>query len=98
MKRSLVFGLLAIATSIGGFALSAQAYEAAATSDGGTIQGKVVFKDTKPPMKKVIPTKSQDVCGSIHEEPQILLSDDGGVEQAVVFLKDVKTGMAWAKP
>ena len=95
MKRSLVFGLLATITAFGAFTQSGEAYYAGAVSDGGTIKGKVVFNDTRPPMKKVIPTKSQEVCGGIHEEPQIVLAEDGGVEQAVVFLKDVKAGKPW---
>ena len=95
MKRSPVFELLATASAVAALTLSAQAYEAVAIPDGGTIQGRVMFRDSRPPMKKVIPTKSPEVCGGIREEPQVVLTEDGGVAEAVVYLKDVKAGKAW---
>src|SRR5437867_4801820 len=96
MERSpIVFSLLAAVAAFVASALSAHAYEVVAVPDGGTIHGKVVFREAHPPMRKIIPTKDPDVCGGIHEEPQIVLAEDGGVQEAVVFLKDLAAGKAW---
>jgi hypothetical protein len=78
---------------------SADAYDAVQVTDGGTIQGKVVFQGPPPPKKKVIPTKDKEACGSAPRDvDQILLGSDKGVQEAVVYLKAVEKGKAWEKP
>jgi hypothetical protein len=72
----------------------ALAYEETTVSDGGTIAGKVVFNGTVP-MRKIITTKDQDVCGGIREEPEVILAADKGVQDAVVYLAKVDKGKAW---
>jgi hypothetical protein len=76
----------------------AYSYQEITVSDGGTISGKVLFQGTPPPMKTIIPTKDQEVCGDIREEPQLTLSADRGLQDAVVFLKEVATGKTWQLP
>lgn len=76
----------------------AYSYQAVTVGDGGTIKGKVVFQGSPPPMKKIIPTKDQHVCGGIREEPQIVLAPDKGVQDVIVYLKKVEKGKAWVKP
>ncbi|MDD5558129.1 hypothetical protein [Candidatus Methylomirabilis sp.] len=73
----------------------AYSYQEVTVGDGGTIKGKVVFQGSPPPMKTIIPTKDQEVCGGIREEPQIILNEDRGLQDAVVFLKEVESGKAW---
>ncbi len=76
----------------------AHPYQEVTVSDGGTIKGRVVFHGSPPPSKMIIPTKDQEVCGGIREEPHMILSENQGVQNAVVFLKDVQTGKAWGQP
>lgn len=74
------------------------AYEAAQVTDGGSIQGKVVFTGTPPPKKKVIPTKDREACGSSPRDvDQILLGADKTVQEAIVYLQKVDKGKAWEK-
>src|SRR5574337_309587 len=73
---------------------TAYAYQEVTVSDGGTIKGRVVFQGSPPPMKIIIPTKDQEVCGGIREEPQIILGEDQSLRDAVVFLKEVESGKA----
>lgn len=80
---------------------SALAYEETTVSDGGTIEGKIVYQGTVP-MRKVIPTKDPEVCGGIRDEPEIIVSGDKAVKDAVVYLAKIDKGKAWpaaeAKP
>jgi plastocyanin len=80
---------------------AALGYEEATVSDGGTIEGKVVYQGTVP-MRKVIPTKNPEVCGGIRDEPEIIVGGDKAVKDAVVYLAKVDKGKAWpatdAKP
>lgn len=88
---SLIVAILILAT----LTPVAHAYQEVTVEDGGTIKGKVVFQGTPPPMKMIIPTKDQEVCGGIREEPRMILSEDRGLRDAVVFLKEVVIGKAW---
>ena len=80
---------------------SAIAYEETTVSGGGSIAGKVVFQGDVP-MRKIITTKDQDVCGGIREEPEIIVDAGKAVTDAVVYLAKVDKGKAWptagAKP
>jgi hypothetical protein len=98
MPRSRVVTSLLAVTVMTLSAVGAQAYEAGPVTDGGTIRGKVTFSGTPPPKKKVIPTKDREACGSgVREVDLILVGPDKGVQEAVVYLKDVKKGKAWEK-
>ena len=69
-------------------------YEEAAVSDGGTVQGKVVYNGSIK-KKTVLPTKDKRVCGKVRKEPLILVGDGGAVKDSVVYLKGVGSGKPW---
>ena len=73
------------------------AYEVAAVPDGGSIQGKVVFQGTAPTLK-IIPDKDPSVCGGLREDPLVVVGPDKGVQEAVVYVKDVEKGKPLVKP
>jgi len=77
--------------------MPASAYEEGDVADGGTLQGRVTYAGTVP-TKKIIPTKDTAVCGGPRDEPQIRVGADQGVQDAVVYLRDVKMGKAWGPP
>lgn len=100
MRRSHL-GLTAfMAVALGStVATPAGSYEVVAIADGGSIRGKVVFQGAAPPKKTVVPTKDPETCGSAPREvDQIRLGPDRVVREAVVYLKKVEKGKAWAKP
>lgn len=70
------------------------AYEAGSVSGGGTLQGRVTFAGTVP-TRKIIPTKDTAVCGGPRDEPQVRVGANQGVQDAVVYLRDVAKGKAW---
>lgn len=74
----------------------AHAYEVASVSNGGAIEGKVTYQGHVP-IKKIIPTKDREICGSPRDEPQILVGPGKGVQDAIVYLKAVPKGKAWGK-
>lgn len=88
--------LVATAVVIGCAATSALAYDVVTVSNGGTIEGRVVFQGSVP-IKKIIPTKDREVCGGPRDEAQIRVGPDKGVQDGVVYLKEMEKGKAWAK-
>lgn len=86
-------GLLVIASALMA-SNSVEAYEIAAVTGGGTIEGTVTYGGAVP-MKKIIPTKDTDVCGAPREEPMIRVGPGKAVESAVVYLVEVAKGKAW---
>jgi polysaccharide lyase family 4-like protein len=77
--------------------LPAAAYEAVQVTEGGTVNGKVLYQGDIT-TRKIVPTKDMETCGGIREEPLIVVGSDKGVQGAVVYLKDVQKGKAIAKP
>lgn len=75
---------------------SALSYEVENVSGGATLTGKIVYQGSVP-VKKIIPTKDKEVCGGARDEPQVLVGPDKGVQDAVVYLKEVPKGKAWGK-
>jgi plastocyanin len=73
-------------------------YEEAKVTDGGTVEGKVVFRGAVPSPRKVIPTQDQEVCGGARDEPRLALGPDNTVQGAVVYLKGVEKGKPFDKP
>ena len=95
MKNSIhLSGLMAAAALLSASAPALFAYDVVAVSGGGRIDGKVTFQGAVP-IKKVIPTKDKDVCGGPRDEVQIIVGADKGVQDAVVYLKEVPKGKAW---
>ncbi|MGE5844226.1 MAG: hypothetical protein ACM32K_04945, partial [Syntrophaceae bacterium] len=74
----------------------ASAYQEMDVADGGVIKGTVTFKGAVP-MRKIIPTKDQEVCGGVRDEPQIIVAGDRVID-AIAYLKEVPKGKKWAKP
>lgn len=75
-------------------AVPALAYEVGAVSDGGKIEGTVVFNGT-PGTRKIVPTKDVEICGEPREEALIEVGPDKGVKDAVVYLVGVSKGKDW---
>ena len=97
MKGSSPILAVACVLSLAWFPHPAQSYQEIEVSDGGSIQGKVVYKG-RVPMKTIIPTKDAEVCGDLRKEPEILVGADKGVQEAIVYLANVEQGKAWAGP
>ena len=95
LKRVLKKLLAPIAISLL-FSGSAFSYEVISVTDGATITGKVIYQG-RVKVKKIIPTKDKEVCGGARDQAQILVGPDKGVQDAVVYLKKVPKGKAWAK-
>ena len=83
--------VVAFAAMVGG---PAHAYDAGTVTDGGTIEGTVVFNGAVQ-MRKIIPTKDVEVCGGIRQEPMIEVGPDKGVKDAAVYLVGVPKGKPW---
>jgi hypothetical protein len=101
MRQAGLLSISVIAAALLAAPHAALGYEETTVSDGGTIEGKIVYQGTVP-MRKVIPTKDPEICGGIREEPEIVVSGDKAVKDAVVYLAEVDIGKAWpaadAKP
>src|SRR5712692_4256847 len=91
----LVFGVVLSVTGTG----LAEAYETAPVTNGGTLQGKVMFKGTPPPPKVFELWRFPDkiFCGGISEKGRRLLREviagpDGGLKDVVVVIEGIQKG------
>jgi plastocyanin len=69
------------------------AYESETVTDGGTITGQVKYQGTAPAPKPIDVTKDKEVCGVTPKvEENLLVSKDGGIKNAVVYLTNISKG------
>jgi plastocyanin len=89
-----------VAAGVLTFALASPAQAAYTEGDvknGGSITGAIKFEGTAPAPKVLSVNKDKDVCGKAPIKDESLVVKDGGVVNAVVMLKDVKTGKKWGE-
>lgn len=95
MRRSSVIICVSVLSCL--LASAAFAYEETTVANGGAIKGVVTYNGAVP-MRKIIPTKDQEVCGGVRDEPQVVVGPGNKVMDAVVYLKEVPKGRKWVKP
>jgi len=95
LRKSIFISLVSVCLL--GLVSPAWSYEEMQVANGGAIKGKVTYTGSVP-TRKIIPTKDQEVCGGIRDEPQVIVGPDSGVLDAIVYLKEVPKGKRWDKP
>ena len=70
------------------------AYEAVTVTNGGTIDGVVTLSGTAPSGATLKVTKNQDYCGASIPDPTYMVGAGGGLENVIVYLKDITKGKA----
>src|SRR5438067_2282244 len=98
VTRSVAGLVLAVIVLMG--AGRTDAYETAPVTNGGTLQGKVMFKGTPPPPKVFelwrFPDKT--FCGGISDENgrrflrEVIAGQDGGLKDVVVVIEGIQKG------
>jgi plastocyanin len=79
--------------------LLAMGLTTARASSAGSIKGNVVLKGTAPELKKLAVTIDQYVCGKEKNPDELVVSSQGGIRSAVVWIeKPPATGAAEALP
>jgi hypothetical protein len=73
---------------------AAAAYEVVTVTNGGTIDGVVTLSGTAPAGATLKVTKNQDYCGQSIPDPTYTVGAGGGLENVIVYLKDVTKGKA----
>jgi len=67
-------------------------YAEAPVTNGGSISGKISYDGTPPKPATITITQDPATCGASRLEDAWSISADGGVENAVVYLVDIKSG------
>jgi hypothetical protein len=93
------FVMCASVTIVGALALLAShpvlaAYETVTVTNGGTIDGVIALSGTAPAGATLKVTKNQDYCGASIPDPTYTVGAGGGLENVIVYLKDITKGKA----
>src|SRR5579885_612973 len=77
-------------------------YQVISVTDGGTIKGVVKWSGPQPHLAKFQITKDPQICdpesAKTRDLERLIIGADGGVENTVVYLKDVSRGKAFDLP
>ena len=92
LKYLLMTVFLVLALSVNGWA-----YEQTTVTNGGSITGRVLVTGNIPTDETVKVTKDNSACGDTLPREKYVISPDGGVRYAVVFIEEIKKGKALPK-
>ncbi len=86
-RTAIAAGLIGLATMA-----SAGKYKAIEVTDGGKIVGSVAAGDAQPDVRTFTISKDPEICGEGTREVPLVTIKDGMLQNAVVFLVDIKEG------
>lgn len=92
LKRILPLFILIPAMSV-----NCMAYEQIQVKDGGGIKGRVMVTGNIPQDETIKVTKDNFACGDTLPREKYVISPDGGVRYAVVFIEEIVKGKAIPK-
>jgi hypothetical protein len=105
MKHSMSFALGAICSlsvMVAGTASAQNTYRVVPVPDGGAISGSVKWSGERPKILTLPITKDNEVCDpektGVRNLERIEIGAEGGVQNTVVYLKNVTAGKAWDLP
>lgn len=97
-KAALVLGILVAGAAVADAAPKKSRYTAGPVENGGTITGVVIYNGATPPREISEVTTSEDIC---HAEPiyseELVVSEEGEIQWAVVSIKKIKSGKPFPK-
>ncbi len=93
---SIAIMVLLVGDTVPSLGQQAGSYRPRTVSDGGVIVGQVTFSDPVPAPRRLEITQDGEVCD---QEPKfaedLVVGEDGGLLNVVVWLSDVREGKPW---
>ncbi len=66
--------------------------------NGGTVLGRIILDGSPPPPKMLMIDEDIDVCGDDRPSEELVVSDSGGLKNAVLSIDDIQSGKEWSLP
>jgi hypothetical protein len=66
--------------------------------NGGTVSGRIILNGSPPPPKMLTVDEDAEVCGGNRPSEELLVSDSGGIKNAVLSIDDIESGKDWGLP
>ncbi len=66
--------------------------------NGGTVSGRIILDGPPPPPKMLMIDEDVAVCGDDRPSEELIVSDSGGIKNAVLSIDDIASGKDWGLP
>ncbi len=66
--------------------------------NGGTVRGRIILDGSPPPPKMLMIDEDVEVCGGDRPSEELVVSDSGGLKNAVLSIDDIQSGKEWRLP
>ncbi len=66
--------------------------------NGGTVSGRIILDGSPPPPKMLTIDEDIEVCGDDRPSEELVVSDSGGIKNAVLSIDDIASGKDWGLP
>jgi hypothetical protein len=78
--------------------VSAAKYKVVSVADGGSISGRVTLNGTAPAPEILKVDEDVEACGGDRPSDELLVSDNGGIQNVVVSIDKIGSGKDWDMP
>ena len=66
--------------------------------NGGTVSGRIILDGSPPPPRMLTIDEDVEVCGDDRPSEELVVSDSGGIKNAVLSIDDIASGKDWRLP
>ena len=66
--------------------------------NGGTVRGRIILDGSPPPPKMLTIDEDVEVCGDDRPSEELVVSDSGGIKNAVLSIDEIASGKDWGLP
>lgn len=66
--------------------------------NGGTVRGRIILDGSPPPPEMLTIDEDVEVCGDDRPSDELVISDSGGIKNAVLSIDAIQSGKDWGLP
>ena len=66
--------------------------------NGGTVRGRIILHGSPPPPEILTIDEDVEFCGDDRPSDELVVSDSGGIKNAVLRIDDIQSGKDWSSP
>jgi plastocyanin len=98
IRTNILFPICTFIFASGSAGAASYAVLEGGVENGGTVSGRIILDGPPPAPKMLTIDEDVEVCGDDRPSEELVVSDSGGIKNAVISIDDVTSGKDWGLP
>jgi plastocyanin len=98
IRTNILFPICTFIFASGSAGAASYAVLEGGVENGGTVSGRIILDGPPPAPKMLTIDEDVEVCGDDRPSEELVVSDSGGIKNAVISIDDVTSGKEWSLP